>query len=312
VLEFVAKVADCDSTVLIQGESGTGKELVARMLHFNSVRKDGPLVIVNCGTIPENLLESELFGHEKGAFTGAEHMRMGRFELADGGTIFLDEIGELSLGLQVKLLRVLQERSFDRVGGTRTIDVDVRVVAATNQDLEVAMQQKRFREDLYYRLNVLPVTLPPLRECRSDIPQLVNHFLAKLNHKKQTVMAVCSPDAMARLMEHHWPGNIRELKNMIERLVIMSQSGTIEVSDLPERFERCSVTPEQIASPFIVFSDHGVDLPQEMQQFEDRLIDGALHQANGIKSRAAQLLHLNRSTLAQKMKRKAFVLKAHS
>jgi len=312
VLEFVAKVADCDSTVLIQGESGTGKELVARMLHFNSVRKDRPLVIVNCGAIPENLLESELFGHEKGAFTGADHMRIGRFELAHGGTIFLDEIGELGLGLQVKLLRVLQERSFERVGSTRTIDVDVRVVAATNQDLEVAMQQKRFREDLYYRLNVIPVTIPPLRECRSDIPQLVNHFLAKLNHRKQTAMAVCSPDAMARLMEHHWPGNIRELKNMIERLVIMSQSGTIEVSDLPERFQRRSVTAEQILSPFTVFSDHGVDLPQEVQQFEYRMIDGALHQANGIKSKAAQLLHLNRSTLVQKMKRKAFALKAHS
>jgi two-component system response regulator AtoC len=312
VLEFVAKVADCDSTVLIQGESGTGKEMVARMLHFKSARKDQPFVIVNCSTIPENLLESELFGHEKGAFTGADHTRMGRFEMAHGGTIFLDEIGELTLTLQVKLLRVLQERSFDRVGGTRTIDVEVRVVAATNQDLEVAMQQKRFREDLYYRLNVLPVTLPPLRECRSDIPQLVNHFLAKLNHRKQTAMAACSPAAMARLTEHHWPGNIRELKNMIERLVIMSQSGTIEVSDLPERFPSRSVAPEQTVAPFIVFSDHGVDLPQEMQQFEHRLIDGALHQANGIKSKAAQLLHLNRSTLAQKIKRKAFVLKAHS
>jgi two-component system, NtrC family, response regulator AtoC len=312
VLEFVAKVADCDSTVLIQGESGTGKELVGRMLHFNSVRKDRPLVMFNCSAIPENLLESELFGHEKGAFTGADHMRMGRFELAHGGTIFLDEIGELSLGLQVKLLRVLQERSFERVGGTRTIDVDVRVIAATNQDLEVAMQQKRFREDLYYRLNVIPVTLPPLRECRSDIPQLVNHFLAKLNHRKQTAMAVCSPDAILRLMEHHWPGNIRELKNMIERLVVMSQSGTIEVSDLPERFQGRSVTPEPIASPFIVFSDRGVDLPQEMEQFEYRLIDGALHQANGITTKAARLLHVNRSTLVQKMKRKGFALKAHS
>ena len=186
VHEFVAKVADRDSTVLIQGESGTGKELVARMLHFNSARKDRPLIPVNCGAIPENLLESELFGHEKGAFTGAAHTRIGRFEPAHGGTIFLDEIGELSLGLQVKLLRVLQERSFERVGGTRTIDVDVRVVAATNQDLELAVQQKRFREDLYYRLNVIPVTIPPLRERRSDIPQLVNHFLERMNRGKQT------------------------------------------------------------------------------------------------------------------------------
>jgi two-component system response regulator AtoC len=312
VLEFVAKVADCDSTILIQGESGTGKELVARMLHFNSVRKDCPLVMVNCGAIPENLLESELFGHEKGAFTGADHTRMGRFELAHGGTIFLDEIGELSLCLQVKLLRVLQERSFERVGGTRTIDVDVRVVAATNQDLEVAMQQKRFREDLYYRLNVIPVIIPPLRECRSDIPQLVNHFLAKLNCGKQNAMAVCSPAAMARLMEDHWPGNIRELKNMIERLVVLSRSGTIEVSDLPERFQRRSVTEEKTAPHFIAFSDEGVNLSQEIEQFEYRLILGALHQANGNTSKAAQLLNMNHTTLVEKMKGKGFGLKAHA
>ena len=310
VLEFVSKVADCDSTVLIQGESGTGKELVARMLHFNSVRKDRPLIPVNCGAIPENLLESELFGHEKGAFTGAAHTRMGRFELAHGGTIFLDEIGELSLGLQVKLLRVLQERSFERVGGARTIDVDVRVVAATNQDLELAVQQKRFREDLYYRLNVIPVTIPPLRERRSDIPQLVNHFLERLNRGKQTATTGCSPDAMTRLMEHHWPGNIRELENMIERLVVLSQSGTIEVSDLPERLLRRPVTAEQTASHFVSFSDQGVNLSRELEQFENRLIVGALRQANGITSKAAQLLHVNRTTLVEKMKRKGFASKA--
>jgi DNA-binding NtrC family response regulator len=310
VLEFVAKVADCDSTVMIQGESGTGKELIARMLHFNSVRKDRPFVPINCGAIPENLLESELFGHEKGAFTGAAHTRMGRFELAHGGTIFLDEIGELSLGLQVKLLRVLQERSFERVGGTRTIDVDVRVVAATNRDLEVAVQEKGFREDLYYRLNVIPVTIPPLRERQSDIPQLVNHFLAKLNHGKQTAMRDCSPDAMARLIEHQWPGNIRELENMIERLVVLSQSGTIEVSDLPDRLQRRSVTEEQTASHFISFSDQGVNLPREIEQFENRLIVGALRQANGITSKAAQLLQVNRTTLVEKMKRKGFASKA--
>ena len=309
VIEFVAKVADCNSTVLIQGESGTGKELVARMLHFNRASKDRPLVPVNCGAIPENLLESELFGHEKGAFTGAAHTRIGRFELAHGGTIFLDEIGELSLGLQVKLLRVLQERSFERVGGTRTIDVDVRVVAATNQDLELAVQQKRFREDLYYRLNVIPVTVPPLRERRSDIPQLVNHFLERLNHGKQTAMTSCSPDAMARLMEYHWPGNIRELENMIERLAVLSQSGTIEVSDLPERLQRRSVTAEPIAPRVISFSDQGVNLSREIEQFENRLIVGALRQANGITSKAAQLLHVNRTTLVEKMKRKGFASK---
>ena len=309
VIEFVAKVADCDSTVLIQGESGTGKELVARMLHFHGESKDRPLVPVNCGAIPENLLESELFGHEKGAFTGAVHARIGRFELAHGGTIFLDEIGELSLGLQVKLLRVLQERSFERVGGTRTIDVDVRVIAATNQDLELAVQEKRFREDLYYRLNVIPVTVPPLRERRSDIPQLVHHFLGRLNHGKQVAAVGCSPDAMARLTDYHWPGNIRELENMIERLAVLSQSGTIEVSDLPERLQRRSVTAEPLAPHVISFSDQGVNLSREIEQFENRLIVGALRQANGITSKAAQLLQVNRTTLVEKMKRKGFAPK---
>jgi DNA-binding NtrC family response regulator len=311
VHEFVAKVADCDSTVLIQGESGTGKELVARMLHFNSARKDRPLIPVNCGAIPENLLESELFGHEKGAFTGAAHTRIGRFDLAPGGTIYLDEIGELSLGLQVKLLRVLQERSFERVGGTRTIDVDVRIVAATNQDLELAVQQKRFREDLYYRLNVIPVTIPPLRERRGDIPQLVNHFLERMNRGKQTVTAGCSLDAMTRLMEHHWPGNIRELENMIERLVVLSQSGTIEVSDLPERLQHRPVSTDQTEAHFIAFSDQGVNLSREIEQLENRLIVGALRRANGITSKAAQLLHVNRTTLVEKMKRKGFASKSH-
>jgi DNA-binding NtrC family response regulator len=310
VLEFVAKVADCNSTVLIQGESGTGKELIARMLHFTREPKNRPFVPVNCGAIPENLLESELFGHEKGAFTGAAHTRIGRFELAHGGTIFLDEIGELSLGLQVKLLRVLQERSFERVGGTRTIDVDVRVVAATNQDLELAVQQKRFREDLYYRLNVIPVTIPPLRDRRSDIPELVHHFLERMNRGKQTARVSCSLDAMTRLMDHRWPGNIRELENMVERLVALSHSGTIEVSDLPERLQRRPVSPEQTEAHLIDFSDQGVNLPREIEQFENRLIVGALRQANGITSKAAQLLHVNRTTLVEKMKRKGFASKA--
>ncbi|MCS6320066.1 MAG: sigma-54-dependent Fis family transcriptional regulator, partial [Nitrospira sp.] len=186
VLDFVEKVADSDSTVLIEGESGTGKELIARMLHFNSMRRERPLVPVNCGAIPETLLESELFGHEKGAFTGAAHTRLGRFELAHGGTIFLDEVGEMSLPLQVKLLRVLQERCFERVGGTRTINVDVRIIAATNQDLEQAVQDRRFRQDLYYRLHVIPIHIPPLRERRSDIPLLVNHFIAQFNQLRRT------------------------------------------------------------------------------------------------------------------------------
>lgn len=309
VLEFVAKVADHGSTVLIQGESGTGKELVARMLHFTSTRKDRPLIPVNCGAIPENLLESELFGHEKGAFTGAVQTRIGRFESAHGGTIFLDEIGELSLGLQVKLLRVLQERSFERVGGTKTINVDVRVVAATNQDLEEAVRQKRFREDLYYRLNVIPVTIPPLRDRKSDIPGLVNHFLAKLSRGKQKAATGCSPDAMARLMEYHWPGNIRELENMVERLAVMSHSETIEASDLPDRLPRPLTAVEEPAAQFISFSDQGINLSREIEQLENRLIVGALRQANGITTKAAQLLQVNRTTLIEKMKRKGFSLK---
>jgi DNA-binding NtrC family response regulator len=309
VLDFVAKVADCDSTVLIQGESGTGKELVARMLHFNSETKDRPLVPVNCGAIPENLLESELFGHEKGAFTGAAHTRIGRFEAAHGGTIFLDEIGELSLALQVKLLRVLQERSFERVGGSRTIDVDVRVVAATNQDLELAVQQKRFREDLYYRLNVIPVTIPPLRERRTDIPELVTHFLKRMRRGRRASTASCSPEALSCLMDYHWPGNIRELENIIERLVVMNQSGTIEVADLPDRLQRRPVSADPAQAQFIHFSDQGVNLSREVEQLENRLIIGALRQANGITSKAAQLLHVNRTTLVEKMKRKGFASK---
>lgn len=311
VLEFVEKVADSDSTVLIQGESGTGKELVARMLHFNSFRKDRPLVPVNCGAIPENLLESELFGHEKGAFTGAAHTRMGRFELAHGGTIFLDEIAEMSLALQVKLLRVLQERSFERVGGTRTIHVDVRIIAATNQDLEVAVQEKRFRQDLYHRLNVIPITIPPLRERRSDIPLLVTHFLAIFNRTKQTNIAGCEPDAMTRLMEYGWPGNIRELENMIERLVVLKKSGTIAVADLPERLLQRGATSPEPQEQFIRFSEQGVNLAKELEQFENRLIVEALRQANGITSKAAQLLQLNRTTLVEKLKRKGVDPKVH-
>jgi transcriptional regulator with PAS, ATPase and Fis domain len=282
------------------------------MLHFNSVRKDRPFVPVNCGAIPENLLESELFGHEKGAFTGAAHTRIGRFELAHGGTIFLDEIGELSLGLQVKLLRVLQERSFERVGGTRTIDVDVRVVAATNQDLEQAVQQKRFRQDLYYRLNVIPITTPSLTERRSDIPLLVNHFMEKLNHTKQTTITGCSQDAMTCLMGPNWPGNIRELENMIERLVVLKQSGVIEVSDLPERVFPRPAPSDQVEEQFIGFTDQGVSLSRELEQLEHRLIVGALRRANGITSKAAQLLQVNRTTLVEKLKRKGLVTKAQS
>ncbi|TKB87072.1 MAG: sigma-54-dependent Fis family transcriptional regulator, partial [Nitrospira sp.] len=261
VLDFVEKVADSDSTVLIEGESGTGKELIARMLHFNSMRRERPLVPVNCGAIPETLLESELFGHEKGAFTGAAHTRLGRFELAHGGTIFLDEVGEMSLPLQVKLLRVLQERCFERVGGTRTINVDVRIIAATNQDLAQAVQERRFRQDLYYRLHVIPIHIPPLRERRSDIPLLVNHFIAQFNQLRRTEILGMEPDALARMMEEEWPGNIRELENMIERLCVLKKRGMITMGDLPERPVKMTAgkgveSPEQ----FIRFSEDGINL----------------------------------------------------
>jgi DNA-binding NtrC family response regulator len=312
VLDFVEKVADSDSTVLIEGESGTGKELIARMLHFNSMRRDRPLVPVNCGAIPENLLESELFGHEKGAFTGAAHTRLGRFELAHGGTIFLDEVGEMSLSLQVKLLRVLQERCFERVGGTRTINVDVRIIAATNQDLEQAVHDRRFRQDLFYRLHVIPIHIPPLRERRSDIPLLVNHFIAQFNELRRTEIAGMEPEAVARMTEYDWPGNIRELENMIERLVVLKKQGWITMSDLPERTLKLPTSKAlETQEHFIRFSEDGINLTKELEQYENQLIGEALRKANGITSKAAQLLQLNRTTLVEKLKRKGFDPKSH-
>jgi DNA-binding NtrC family response regulator len=311
VLDFVRKVADSDSTVLVQGESGTGKELVARMLHFNSLRKDRPLVPVNCGAIPENLLESELFGHEKGAFTGAVQARMGRFELANGGTIFLDEIGEMSLSLQVKLLRVLQEKSFERVGGNRTIHVDVRIVAATNQNLEDLVEEKRFRHDLFYRLNVIPIVIPPLRERRSDIPLLIEHFLARFNQTKRTAITGIDQEALRLLSEYDWPGNIRELENMIERLVVLKKQGVVTAGDLPEKIGRRSAAPA-LPEQFIRFSEDGINLSREVEQYEQHLIIEALRKANGVTTRAAQLLHLNRTTLVEKLKRKGVDPRAHS
>lgn len=312
VLDFVEKVADSDSTVLIEGESGTGKELIARMLHFNSMRRERPLVPVNCGAIPETLLESELFGHEKGAFTGAAHTRLGRFELAHGGTIFLDEVGEMSLPLQVKLLRVLQERCFERVGGTRTINVDVRIIAATNQDLAQAVQERRFRQDLYYRLHVIPIHIPPLRERRSDIPLLVNHFIAQFNQLRRTEILGMEPDALVRMTEEEWPGNIRELENMVERLCVLKKRGMITLADLPERaLKTAGGKPIEAPEQFIRFSEDGINLTKELEHYENRLIGEALRKANGITSRAAQLLQVNRTTLVEKLKRKGFDPKSH-
>jgi DNA-binding NtrC family response regulator len=300
VFELIKKVADTDSTVLILGESGTGKELINRAIHYNSLRREGPLIPVNCAAIPEELLESELFGHERGAFTHAVRTRIGRFEQASGGTIFLDEIADMSPSLQVKILRVLQDRSFERIGGVKTIKVDIRVIAATNQNLEEMVRQGRFREDLYYRLNVIPIRVPPLRERVSDIPLLVQHFLHEFSRKKKKPIKRLGSEAMDLLMSYPWPGNIRELENLVERLVILSEGEEIQVSELPDRF-RAKPAVSSIKTQEI--PEQGIHLTIAVQEFERDLILKALDKSNWVKSRAAQLLHLNRTTLLEKMKK---------
>jgi DNA-binding NtrC family response regulator len=300
-LEMVEKVADTDSTVLVTGESGTGKELVARALHYNSRRAERPLVTVNCGAIPEELLESELFGHVRGAFTNAVSHRQGRFALAHGGTIFLDEIGDMSPSLQVKLLRVLQERTFEPVGSSKSISVDVRVVAATNQDLAVAIREKRFREDLYYRLNVIPIEVPPLRARREDVPLLVHHFLSTMNAEKGRAVSGFSDACMERLLAYEWPGNVRELENLVERLVILRGEGEIGPEDLPPPFGAVR-TPVRTDAPKLPSS--GVPFNDIVDRFETDLILQALEQTHWNKQRAAQLLGLNRTTLLEKIKKK--------
>ena len=302
VCSLIEKVAETDSTILILGESGTGKELVARTIHYNSPRKNKPLIPINCGAIPETLLESELFGHEKGAFTGASTTRIGRFELADGGTIFLDEIGDMSPTLQVKLLRVLQQREFERVGGVRTIKVDVRIIAATNIDLEHAVHEGKFREDLYYRLNVIPVVIPPLRERADDIPLLMDHFLSHFNKTKKRDIKGFSPAAMDILISYPWPGNIRELENLVERLIILKGNGTICPDDLPDKF--ISHTLNNEGALHITLPETGVNLKDVVEEFENNLILQAMQKAQGVKNKAAQLLSLNRTTLVEKLKKK--------
>ena len=300
VLDIVSKVAEADSTVLVTGESGTGKELIARAIHYNSRRAERSLVTVNCGAIPEELLESELFGHVRGAFTNAVAHREGRFSLADGGTIFLDEIGDMSPNLQVKLLRVLQERTFEPVGSSKTLRVDVRVIAATNQQLEAAIRDGRFREDLYYRLNVIPIEVPPLRKRREDIPLLAQHFLDVLRHERDTKIESISDEAMARLCAYDWPGNVRELENLIERLTILRGEGEIGVEDLPESLREPGVSNP--AAPSI--PDAGLAFREVVDDFEAKLILQALEQTGWNKNRAAQLLGLNRTTLIEKIKKK--------
>lgn len=300
VFDIIRKVADTDSTVLLLGESGTGKELVARAIHYNSDRRDGPLIPVNCGAIPEELLESELFGHERGAFTHALRTRIGRFEQAHGGTIFLDEVGDMSLGLQVKILRVLQEHQFERIGGLKSIKVNIRVIAATNQDLENLVHQGRFREDLYYRLNVIPIKIPSLRERRGDIPLLVTHFLHEFSRKKKKNVKRLTPEAMHLLVNYPWPGNVRELENLLERLVILADGETLEVRDLPERFREHSKANDLLA---IEIPEEGIHLHEAVSAFERQLIIHALNKTGWVKNQAAQLLNLNRTTLIEKIKK---------
>jgi two-component system, NtrC family, response regulator AtoC len=295
IFALIERIADTNATVLIQGESGTGKELVARALHYSSNRKNNPFIQVNCAALPESLLESELFGHEKGAFTGAIAQRQGRFELANGGTIFLDEIGEISPQVQVKLLRVIQERSFERIGGQQTINIDVRVVAATNKDLAVEMREGRFREDLFYRLNVIPLHMPSLRERKEDIPLLIEHFLKKYDPKGR--ISSVHPAALKLLVDYYWPGNVRELENTMERLAIVTPGATIEESDIPAEFRHSRVLP----GPEVRFMmpESGLDL----EQVEKAFITQALELAQGNKSKAAKLLGLTRHTLLYRIEK---------
>ena len=301
VFELIEKVADTDSTVLITGESGTGKELIAKAIHYNSNRRDNPMVVINCGAIPEELLESELFGHEKGAFTGAHKMRVGRFELANGGTIFLDEIGDMSPNLQVKLLRVLQEQKFERVGGTRTLEIDVRIIAATNKNLINAVNKGTFRQDLYYRLNVIPMKVPPLRLRKSDIPLLVDFFVKKFNKQKHKRITGLDSKALDALMAYGWPGNVRELENLIERLVILSNGDEIDMDDIPESIKGKAAKVESIE---VKIPKDGIVFDQAVEEYEKKLILQALSETNWVKTKAAKLLNINRTTLIEKMKKK--------
>jgi len=307
VYQIIEKVADTPSTVLITGESGTGKELIARALHDNSGRQSKPFICVNCAAIPSELLESELFGYEKGAFTGAVTSKPGRFELADGGTLFLDEIAEIAVGMQVKLLRALQEHRFERVGGIRTLEVDVRLVAATNRDLHADIAQGRFREDLYYRLNVVQVRLPPLRDRKSDIPLLIEHFIAKFNERLKRNVKSVSDEAKQRLMAYPWRGNIRELENVIERCLLFSETDTIRAIDLPPEVRddgpMASSNPSSTATTSA--SDAGglkEAVREATARLERDLIERALGRTGGNVTHTARMLKISRKSLQTKMK----------
>jgi two-component system, NtrC family, response regulator AtoC len=293
VYKTVARLVDSKATVLIQGESGTGKELIARAIHFNGPRAEHPFVAVECASLAESLLESELFGHVRGAFTGAVETKKGLFEIADGGTIFLDDIAEISLGLQAKLLRVLQEHEIRRVGGTQPIALDVRVIAATNQDVEALVKAGRFREDLFYRLNVVMLRLPPLRERQEDIPLLASYFLRMYSEANHKLIRHITPEAMALLGRYHWPGNVRELQHTIERAVTLTMNSALLPADLPPRLQQQAVLPRPCSSPPLL----------TLEELEKQHIQAVLRATQGNKKRAAQILGINRRSLYRMAKR---------
>jgi two-component system, NtrC family, response regulator PilR len=313
VYTLIQRIMDTETTALVLGETGTGKELVARALHYNSVRREGPFIPVHCAAIPSELLESELFGHEKGSFTGALQRRIGMFEAACGGTLFLDEIGEMPLGTQSKLLRAIQEREIRRVGGQETISINVRLVCATNRDLEREVKRGGFREDLYYRINVVPVVIPALRERKEDIPQLALHFAERFAKELNRAVPQFTPPAMEMLVSYPWPGNVRELEHAIERLLVTCDSERISAEDLPFVISQADVATAQIASRLaattpnpklgekLEFDDGGLDLPKVTEDIERRAIEEALRRTSGIITEAARALHITRRMLRYKM-----------
>ena len=316
VRSMMAQVADTDVTVLIEGESGTGKEVVARNLHYNSSRRKEPFVPVNCGAIPAELLESELFGHEKGAFTGAINARAGRFEMAEGGTLFLDEIGDMPLHMQVKILRVLQEKSFERVGGNKTYTTNVRIIAATHRKLEKMIEEGTFREDLYYRLNVFPIEMPSLRERSEDIPLLINELVARLESENRGSIRFNSA-AILSLCNHPFSGNVRELANLVERMAIMQPFGVVGVQDLPNKYRHVDVDEEEYddantmdvktsvvsSNDVVLLPESGIDLKEYIMTLEQNLIQQALDNTGGVVARAADQLMIRRTTLVEKMRK---------
>ncbi len=308
LFDTIKKVASSNATVLIQGESGTGKELAARAIHQLSDRKNRNFVPFNCAAIPDELLESELFGHVKGSFTGAYANRAGRFEMADRGTLFLDEIGDMKANLQVKLLRVLQSREFEPVGSTKSQKVDVRIIAATNRKLEEMVESRDFREDLYYRLSVIPITIPPLRERKDDILLLVNNFLLNFKDERKEGVLGFSDECIEILSNYDWPGNVRELENLVERMVILKDRGLITPEDLPEKYllpnDRSRMNPFPAQEAAVDFPDEGICLNTAVDRFENRLILMALERTNWNKKEAAMLLNLKRTTLIEKLKKK--------